>query len=583
MKHYIYLIFLVATCLPICTNAQIIKETLFADTERKEGGQIDFQLKVSDGIILGGRFLEKEGYATGLMKLDTSGTVKWRTLFRDTFNYPVKLRSVFMDAAGNLFVFGIDGENFSDGGKSYFQCRINPTNGIVIWKKHAGNFGRYDYIGFNNFDDSTCLMSVFKLEQKVELVSVNKRTGDTSYIALPTDIINNVNNPNIFVDKQQNVYINSRTALYKLDGKNGYKLLWSVQYAANTINRVYADKNDKLYVLLINSFDRLSFHAVDPLNGNTLYQSSLGNSRDGFNVAIKETDDALYFINSDRFVGAGIHAFSIFKYNNNGYIQWDNTYLIEARYSTAKAIDIDSNGFLYVTGHNSTNETITGDWVLFKINPTDGSTVYKNYVRPDPAIEHEISAGKGVFIWGNKAVMVGQLQTSNRAPNVLYRSRLAFIPFDAASGQRLGIKYFSGNYQFEAKTEQILTTDDRVIVIKQNGLTIDVESYNLDKRLVWKKTLDANYWLTQPIAGVSPTGNIGLVARGYSISIELSLRMDSMVFYALDKNGQLLWRKATPDSRAHLAYKDVFFNDADKSIILSVEETTYSGLIKLNP
>jgi uncharacterized repeat protein (TIGR01451 family) len=586
--HFTYLLLIFLTPFNKI-KAQIINEKLFADTEQKEGGRIDFQIKVSDGVIVGGRFLEKEGYVTAIMKLDTIGILKWTKIIPDSLSISSALSFPFIDSDSTMYLISDIIDEF-EGKKRVFCNRLNILNGNLLWQKNIGTFQKRSPVILKNYSNSAVLIAVFPFvtvspnTETVFLIDVNKSNGNNSAFNLPENIYYNYNVSSGFVvDNNKNIYLHSGTTLYKFNGNNSFKLLWSFNYIGKFIDKIYIDIAQKLHVLMVDNSDKLNFYKTDPLSGNILYSTRLTASQESFTSEIKESDKAIFGVCTNRYVGGGVYPATLFKFNKtSNVIEWDIAYSTDKPYSGIKSLDFDSTGFIYLTGFSSTGAktTFEGDWTFYKINALDGSIKYKYPLQPDNAIKHEISKGMGIYFFGQKAFMLGQLQVTNREtsynPQTGYfldyqpRTRLAFIPFNPENGQISTVKYFSGNYQFDSKVEQIITSNDRIIVVKQKGLKMDIESYSLDKRLLWVKSLGANYRLQEPIVVVSPLGNIGLVAKGYSYfgTNNLASNFDSVVVFAFNKNGQSLWRKGrATDATVQGVYKDIFFNDADTSIL----------------
>ena len=106
-----------------------------------------------------------------------------------------------------------------------------------------------------------------------------------------------------------------------------------------------------------------------------------GNGED-YAVAVK-TDKSgnIYVFGSSKGIGANNLDFATVKYNSAGVEQWVVRYNSGTSNENAKAMCIDSSGFIYVTGYNSNLITIKYDssgaqkWVSLYDGPSTGSNV----------------------------------------------------------------------------------------------------------------------------------------------------------------------------------------------------------------
>jgi hypothetical protein len=594
-------------------EAQVISEKLFADTTQKGDGQIFHQFKVSNGIVIMGRVLEKEGYMNGVTKLDTAGNVLWKVLFPDSIagigdpryfgntankTYSYDFSTPVLDKNEDLFFFTSKG-----GDSSFVNCiKLNTRIGAKIWEQRVAK--RYSYFPEGSvflLDNSD---STFLLERKGEanlnvarLAILKKTNGEI--IPIKTGLTNlSLFYPALLVDKTRKVYYyTAEYKLFKLELVNdSFRILWTKDYTNNnigTIGNAYVDSLGRGYIR--------SYYGgalgVSPLYQLLRFDVNNGNILKSFPVKsvggvthIKETTSAMYFFGFDRINSYDVQ--NIIKFDKLAdSITWNKPYYYTLDQERTNSIDIDTQGFIYTTGRRTDSTALTnytpGYWIIYKINSLDGSIVYKKFVTLDSTIKHQYSQGKGIYCFGNKVLMVGELQQDRQkiddfAPFSNFTIlNMTFIQFNPENGNLLKVKPLEGYYQDSSKIEQILMTSDRVIVVRNLGLSIQLESYNLDKRLMWKRIFIYGHY---PIAVVSPTGNIGLIMTEVTKGREqLNLGGQYKRALTLDKNGKILWQTRTSGlfnvilRTFQVDNSKLYFNDADTSIIVVDIRSDYSG------
>ncbi len=615
MKLKIIILILIGFFCFAKADAQVVSENLFVDTTKKAGGKIYHQFKVSDGIVILGRLLQKKGYMNGITKLDTAGNMKWTVFYPDSIlggnnkqdttldpryghsRYPLELSSPVMDKDENLYFLTSRGSD-----SSVVNCiKLNTKDGAKIWEQRVAKRFRYSFKGtvflLDNNDSTFLLERKGEANISVSRLSILKKTNG-EITPIKSGLTNlSLHSPALLVDKARKAYYyTEQYKLYKLELVNdSFRILWTKDYTNNkigTIGNVYVDSLGRGYIW---SYYEGAW-GVSELYQLIRFDVNSGNILKTFPVDravevrhIIETNTAMYFFGVDRPNRNFVE--KVVKFDKLAdSIVWNKPYIFsedERRSNTepnsSLSFDIDTQGFLYVTGYRVNPDVSNpGFWAFFKINPLDGSTIYARMVRPDSTIIHKDSQGKGIYCFENKVLMVGELQTKDINLLPVYNATLnmTFAQFNPENGNLLKVKPLEGYYQDSSKVEQILMTSDRVIVVKNLGFSIQVESYNLDKRLLWKKVINYGF---NPLVVVSPTGNIGLIIEKLVCrnceDITAGAVYSDFRALALDKNGKVLWDgqksreyeirlNVWPIPILNINNSELYFNDSDTSILV---------------
>ncbi len=544
-------------CFQTKTNAQS-SEFYFSDREQKENGVINACWKGDDCMFIAGKTFEKRKFMPYIMKIDTLGNVVWSTItFDTTVTYQDANIQIEKIMYSDNYVYGICRiTTFTSPKREIWK--VNATNGSIVWKKpYVTNYDQtpkhivdYDSTRFiisymHTYTSPTVYTNYIR-----KFAFINKNTGDSTLshsINTPTNISGFYG---FGVDHEKNIYFTSNDTLFKIDHSNLDSIVWRVQYSSADIldfSKIYFDSNDSMFLFGRKEtyYQKGKVVSLNKNNGSILWiATSL--TQDVNSSKMVDKNGKLYVTWTHPSYGA----FWTTKIDKStGLVEWNSSYVFTGvgtplsyygNSNGANSIDIDNQGDLYLTGFYAIN-----NWGILKLDGSTGNTIYEATITEDSLLFDERSVGLFACVINNSPCFFGELQTTRI--NSLKRSTSTFVKIDGNTGLTLIKKYIGGNYQFSAKTIDIINyKSDKTIVLKQVGRFVYLEVYDLNKNIIWDKKFTQDYYLLGCNVAVSPNGNIFMSAYTNISSDRDPYHYsynDSVFVYQLDSLGNQISKK----------------------------------------
>ena len=550
--------------------SQNFKEILFFDDEKKGEGRLDFNVRLSDGLLIAGRFLEKDSMVSEVIKMDESGEVKWRCIFPDSgrlYQYPTS--SVFsnykIDSINNrLYIVTTFGKEYNYNNPKYYCHSINLNNGEIQWETKLPFSYR---VNFTNSDYEVDSLRLFSYADSYSLPS--------------TEIaINKANGKYNSINRRYAIFYDNKVQTYLIDSSNfflkyqGDKLLWKVDKSdfKSIEGERYVEKRGKdLYIL--GGKDNIGICHLDFDNGKII-KNHIRTNGEVFPTKVEKINDAWHI--SCNEVSTRANSWSIMKYDFiSDSIVWElsrkRINLEDTTFSTPK-FTFDKEGNV----HAFLEYTTSKGWPIAK------STNYCSYLKIDgqskniKLFKNIITDSLDNFSQFNTS-SIGMYFIKEKLFGLGYfdKKRLNLLEIDINNGNIIKSILPTGNYREKSGLDYLMPTINQgVIAVKQSGKTLIVERYNANKQLEWRKSFEDDFAEIGMVkASVSPTGNIALVGlRGrfeQRHNTYVGLQTNEFYTIALDRNGRLLW-KQTRDIGSNNAiwFRNPIFNDADSSIVV---------------
>lgn len=558
MKVKTQLILLLIFFSTISVNAQLT-EIYYNDHENKEGGRIWDHIVRQDNIIIAGRMFNNRKYNPFIARIDTLGREVWSTIQFDpdslNYNYPEVFVQKIMLSGDYIYAICIVEEMWED---KKVLWKVNVHNGHIIWKRNINiDYWRYpDYLV--DYDEDKFLVAYADdyngAAHTVLMSFIDKDDGSV----LSTYHIGNLNwtmgSYGLAVDSQKNIYYSKHDTICKLSHVNNDSIVWMVTYPSITITdirHIHIDQNDSIYFFGTNSdFGSDLVFALSKSNGSIVWVSE-NTASDAIFKEMVENDDYIFGSWDHRYSGSGLHGAGAAKiHKNTGVVEWKESYEFDyvgspgshsGGSSGITSIDLNQDGDLYATGYYGDANSGPECWGIIKMNGNDGSSIYASTITEDSVHYDDASEGVAACVINNIPYFFGELQTSQA--NAYTRSRTTMVKLDTASPSVLFKKYIGGTYQFPSITKQITKVGEyKTIVLKQVGRFTNIELYDKQNVLLWKKPLLKNYmFFGTSVLQVSANK---IIIGGYS-TFETNHypyynpNIDSLHFFFLDTLGDI--------------------------------------------
>jgi len=554
LKYLFFQVFLFISIVSVAQNS----EYYFNDTEGKEGNRIYTHIRYNNTVITGGYNLGETLGNGAIMCLDTTGNIVWNTTTNDTIQSIVVLK-LMLGSDGFLYAYSY-GYYYST--LIHGLWKVDPSNGSVLWKKKMSYAD--DQIRFLvDYDSSKLIVSYLKNRQ-MKFAFVSKSTGDTTSTHFISHTITSENRHALAVDNNKNIYYTHNDTITKVLGSNPDSIVWKKVDKSIKMWDYYhiiCDSSTASMYIFCKNIGALNYNAilkVDVLGGSvkTVHSTSVygADMRD-----IKIIDNIIYIAWGYVGVGGNIKEFWYTKYDmflGTGIWSWHYNF---GGNEEPLSIDVDSAGDIFLTG-----VYLDDNWGILKANGQTGVPIYTKRVALDTSILDKRSKGLGVYIIDNKLYFIGQLQTDHHGYG---RIAPALVKLENSSGNILSKKLIYGENQFASSTIDIEKCgENKTVVLKQVGRSLEVEMGDSTRTILWKKILTKDYYLFSKLIYISPLNN-DIFIPAYSSHEEPSgIYTDSIHLFRLDDQGLLL-NEHTFSVRDYFSYPVEFYEDSNSFML----------------
>lgn len=337
-----------------------------------------------------------------IAKYANDGTLEWdRTLGTNVSTGNTQGEGVAVDTSDNIIVVG---KTVAVGqGEEPYVAKYN-SSGTIQWQKRltSTNADQFDMVTTDSSDNIICVGRAKSGTYNKCLIAKYNSSGALQWDRVLGGSTASHDAFDVKTDSSGNIYLIGQTPS---DGQGGKDFLIAKYNSSGTIQwkrtlgssdtevgqGIALDSSDNVYVIgytnatgTAGGFDILI--AKYNSSGTFQWDKVLGGSGTdfGYGIAVDENDDLFICAqcNSD---GAGSYDFLIAKYNSSGTLQWDKT-LGGSSADRAYAIDLDSNGNIFVAGYTSSDGAGGDDAMVVKLrgdgtgDGTYGSFTYADAV-----------------------------------------------------------------------------------------------------------------------------------------------------------------------------------------------------------
>ena len=492
-------------------------ESYFNDTEIKTGGLVKAFIKGDDYIIYGGRSFDQYKAHPSVTKIDTLGNVIWTTTDDDLDMYEDQgdVHQIF-ESDGYIYALAIelDWPNYP---KEVWK--IDASNGQIEWK-HPFYLDYFDFPRhFIDYDEEKLLMAYFESNGAPKYAFVSKTNGDT-LSTHPMGANLSSTQFSLAKDAGLNIYYTFKDTIYKADATNPDNILWKnalpPSYDIVDHMEIYIDSNDSIFLFsrydnFFNDNGKGKVIALNSTDGSLLWEANAPGGEVG-SVYFVDRDGHIYATWRHSLVGGGYGYWTSKIDKSNGNIEWDSYYNFGNGNQGARSIDVDDNGDVFLTGYFGDANYGPEDWGVLKLEGNTGDAIYELNISIDSLENDDISIGIAACVINNKPYFLGELETY--ASNGIERSKVTFIEIENSTGELLQRKHLGGSHQFLSKTVQIENYGyNHTLVLKQVGRFTELELYNYNKTLEWRRSFEKDYMLFPERMTVGHDGNIVVSAR----------------------------------------------------------------------
>ncbi|MFK8037074.1 MAG: T9SS type A sorting domain-containing protein [Crocinitomicaceae bacterium] len=518
MKQYV--VFIMLFCCSLSTTAQVTTEQLFKQLTAAGLSKVFDHVEVDDGIILS-CMLESGLLAQPvILKVDFSGDVIWTTRngftnkYTSIWEFNLKL---FED--GYLYGHLLYNETINTNNKRLSGFwKLNATTGTISWAKgfitEGSNAAYYEYSDLDIYDyDSSNFYITYgkKIGPSTSFPSIAKMSKATGDTLQTRHFSGSIGGQGIAVDKQMNIYYSNKANVLKFNRDDLSTILWEksfqdLDYDTEGTHEIYFDNEDELYLFGFENFGISDGGTqfcikINKSNGKKIWLSDVYYNDVKLQDMI-ETNSKLYFLYRHIYVGASICHFSTAKLNkDDGVVDWNSfehhtpfpsfqgspvSWASEA----ALSMDMDCNEDLYLTGYYWDGNYGPGSWGTMKVDGNTGNKVFDFTITIDSVNNNEKSSGIASCIYGDSAIVIGNLENLNGAIEP------TFVKYKQADGAVLLQKPFDDRYKYLSRTIDIKKIENDIYIFKQIGKDLKLEKYvgNLSN-LQWQKGISETHVL----------------------------------------------------------------------------------------
>jgi uncharacterized repeat protein (TIGR01451 family) len=463
-----------------------VQERYFSDTEVKPGSTVEYSISSNGYLFFCGSTVNTFTNQPYVSKIDSLGNLIWNSSDFDTASLNIcTYKQIFADR-GNLY-----GYQECNGTMSRY-IKMDALTGQTTWGKDF-NIKTTQII---DYDSSSFIVSFLTATyNKPGFFFVSKNNGDTSGTKIMGSNVSSIYAMSL--DPNHEIYFSIKDTLFKFSAAIGHPLLWKTvtptsSYIKDHV-RLLVGSSDSMYACSIytNSAQTslngkvLCFNKVNgALLWETIATSTSNSDQQVNNVSVLEDDSTIVTSWKHAYVGSGSNQLITCKIRKKeGGLVWKSK-ITYTKHSAAIAIAEDNQNNLYLTGYFNSDNYGPGNWNLIKLNGKNGQTLFEVKIAEDTAVNNGLSWGKAAYVYNNKVVLLGEIETGEN------ESKVCRIELDKSNGAVQSKKYFGGAYRIKSSVVDLVNySKDFNIILKQYGRKLEVENYNRTRTLLWSKVL----------------------------------------------------------------------------------------------
>lgn len=542
-------------------QAQIqVEEHYFADERVAEGGKVFDHIVLNGDIIVTGTSFDSRPFSPSIVRLDTLGAVVWTTTTHDTSTYTVQMAVTKIMLAADGFLYASCAQQTFIPQQEIWK--VDPLTGTIAWKVPFTTYNEIEHlldvdstrlgIGHaSSYNSSTYATQLAFLDKGSGALIGTHHIGDRPWQERSFGMA---------VDDADNIYYTITDSLYKVRAADPDSIIWRNAFAAAQVGQYGHIHVDSTGVYLLGS--RISSPSarvvsVDPVDG-TLNWWSNPMIADRYFSDMVDRNGSLYITWRHAYVGGGFYSWSTCRIDKaSGSVLWMNPLQItpvgapdqhSGGGQAALSMDIDSAGDLYLTGYQGDANYGPECWAVAKLNGANGSVLFDTVITLFPATYDNASWGRAACVIGDRPFFVGDLETLNI--NYYEATAPYLVALDPQTGAPVRMVPFGGAYRFPSSlVDMQVTSDDRLVVLKQEGLSCALEKYGPDSTLIWRRTLRRGYALFGEVLTVDGSGRIVVAAQSRLGSVQApfyATETDSIHLFRFDTNGSIDYERGFP-------------------------------------
>jgi len=338
-----------------------------------------------------------------IIKYNSDGQKVWIARYNGPLNGDDRARAIAVDNNGNVYVTGY---SYGDGTYSdYTTIKYNPFGQIEWISRYNGPGNYYDYAeaiavdsagnvyvtGYSYGQVTSSDYATIKYNREGQIEWISRYNGPGNYYdganAIAVD-----NNGNVYVTGRsygQDTYFDYTTIKYNSQGE----IEWLSTYNNAPINyydvatAIAIDNNGNVYVTGFSEgrgscydYVTIKYNREGEIEWISRYNGPTNGNDEAHAIAV-DNNGNIYVTGFS--VGQGTYFdYTTIKYNQEGEIEWISRYNGPSNYyDYARAIAVDNNGNVYVTGYSYGDGTYF-DYTTIKYNPSGQIEWVKRYNGP---------------------------------------------------------------------------------------------------------------------------------------------------------------------------------------------------------
>lgn len=449
-------------------SQSLVDEEYFSNPLSGHLTKINKTVEVEDGFIIAGQLQSlQNGYQGVVLRINQIGEVVWSSLTQPQQINCTNMRDIVLFDDGFVYVQGC-----------YEITKINANSGEIEWNTPIQDNNLTGVvIDFYDYDSTRFIIRYNISNSDAHLAFINKSSGDTLQTVemVEGDPIFN----KVAVDHFGNIYFGSGNKIIKFNGDNLLQPIWERSYNADpnapdkidVITELYIDAEGYMFIIGYDgtSSTSLILAKVNPVNGNVIWQNQIsGNNK---LMDFKDQFGYLFMTYGHKYVGGAISSFYTSKIDKDtGVEMWYSIQDMDplsgvscTGQEAAKAIEVDCNGNVYLTGYYGDANYGPALWGIMKLNSGNGSKIYDLTITQDSLICDDVSEGKDVNIVAGVPIFVGNEEVSP------YTTKATFTSIDPLTGVP-GIRHHIGaDFQQHSYTKSIQESKDTMFLLMQKG------------------------------------------------------------------------------------------------------------------
>ncbi|MFZ1687132.1 MAG: T9SS type A sorting domain-containing protein [Flavobacteriales bacterium] len=539
-------LWLLMACMPARAQVQV-EEHYFADHEVAEGGKVRDHLVIDGDIVVAGSAFDTSPFAPSIVRLDTLGNVVWTTTTNDTSTYAVQMVVEKIMLGSDSFIYASCAQQVYNPLQEIWK--VDPASGAIVWKVAFTTFNAVEHlldvdsttiaIGHaSDYNSSTYATHLAFLDKSTGAMTSTHYLGERPWARRPFAMA---------ADGAGYIYYTLVDTVYKVAVTDPDSILWQNAYApaeVSTYGHIHLDDTSVFLFGARIGLYRARILSVDPADGSMNWWLDPGIPEVYFSDIV-DRNGSLYSTWRHALTGGGSYAWYTNRVDKaTGTSIWTNNPFLAYTPRAALSMDIDSAGDLYLTGYRADPDG--GNWGIAKFEGATGNTLLDTVITLFPDENDGASCGVATCMIGDQPFFVGDLWTSGQGNYQLSTPYL--VKLDPTTHAFVRMTAFGGGYKFPSWTVAMSATlDDRLVVLKQEGLSCVVEKYGPDSTLMWRRPLRRGYALLGDALEVDDLGRTVVAAQSRQSDDEdpfYSNETDSIHLFRLSALGSVIAESA---------------------------------------